>query len=178
MHPRMLNERLFLFRPVHEPFVMGQLTELPTAVTRKKAVRQYVFLMFAIATPMIIIITGLVALAGYDFELLLLVEITTALITCAYFVLRRYLQDRLLRHQGKIVYGEIVRHEMLPGYANMGSAIITRIFYRFKTLDDNHITTSVDLAYAMNRLPDGRKYPEPGTQVAVLYVNEKNHRLL
>ncbi|MEL6403177.1 MAG: hypothetical protein AAFR81_02330 [Chloroflexota bacterium] len=172
------HNHLFLFRPIHQPFVMGELDTLPTAVTRKRAVRQYVFLMFIIAAPMIAIITSLVAFAGYDYEWLFLVQVATALLTCAYFVLRRYLQDRILRHNGKVLYGEVIRHEMLPGYANISSSIITRIFYRFKVADDAYVVDSVDLGYAMNRLPDGRKYPEPGTSIAVLYANEKNHRLL
>lgn len=173
-----LNRHLFLFRLIHEPFVTGELATLPTAVTRERAIRQYVFLIFVVAAPMIIIITSLVAFAGYEYEWLFLVQMMTALLTCAYFVLHRYLQDRILRHQGRVLYGEVIRHEMMPGYATMSSSIITRIFYRFKVADDAYVVDSVDLSFAMNRLPDGRKYPEPGTPIAVLYANDKNHRLL
>lgn len=178
MYPSNTAQRLFLFDPMHNDFVEGEVNSLPTAVTRKIAVRQYVYLMFLVASPLILLITVLVAMAGYQVQLLLIVEIITALVTCAYFVLKRYLQDRVLRHHGNIVYGEIVRHEILPTYSGVNSGIITRIFYRFITPDNERIINWIDYEQIANRLPDGRTFPEVGTPVAILYANEKNHKLL
>ncbi|MEO1289207.1 MAG: hypothetical protein AAFV93_15695 [Chloroflexota bacterium] len=171
-------QRLFLFNVAHRAFVEGNESTFPTAVTRKIAVRQYVFLMFVIASPLILAITVLVAMAGYPVQLLLIVEIITALATCAYFVLKRYLKDRVLRYQGNIVYGEVVRHEVLPTYSGARSGIVTRIFYRFVTPSNERLINWVDYEQIANRLPDGRQFPDIGTPVAVLYANDKNHKLL
>lgn len=172
------GSRLFLFNTLHEDFVEDTDTDFPTAVTRKKAVRQYVFLMLVIAFPMIIAITVLVAIAGFRIEFLLVVELVTALITCAYFVLKRYLQDRVLRYKGQVIYGEIIRQEILPAYGNIGTSTFTRIYYRFLTPDNERKISSIDLADVMHRMPDGRKYPEAGTPIAILYANENNYKLL
>ena len=160
------RNHLFLFNTLHEDFVNGNEEEFPSAVTRKKAVRQYVFLMFVIALPMVLAITLLVAVAGFPIEFLLLVELVTAFSVCAYFVLQRYLRDRVLRHEGVVVYGEIVRQELLPVYGNMGTSIVTRIFYRFMTPENERKIASVDLSNITHRMPDGRKYPEAGTPIA------------
>lgn len=179
MNPQKRNRnRLFLFNTIHENFVHGDDKHFPSAVTRKKAVRQYVFLMFVIALPMVLTITLLIAVAGFNIQLLLIVELVTALIICAYFVLRQYLRDRVLRYDGIIIYGEIVRQEMLPIYGSMGTSTVTRIFYRFATPDNERKIDSVDLSNITHRMPDGRKYPSAGTPIAVLYANDNNHRLL
>lgn len=168
---------LYLFNTIHNEFVNGDDSVLPTAVTRKIAVRQYVFLMLVIALPMMIIITSLVAIAGYHIELLLIVEFLTALVACAYFVLRRYFKDRELRYKGQIIYGEVIRQDILP-YSNIGTSTVTRIFYRFLSPEKERIINFVDCAYITQRLPDGRKYPPVGTTIAILYANETNHTLL
>jgi|GEM_PF-6239180 len=170
--------RLYLFNINHRDFVEGVCDTLPTAVTRKVAIRQYVFLMFMLAFPMIITITVLVAMAGFQIQFLLVVELVTALLTCAYFVLKRYLQDRVLRYQGNIIYGEVIRQEILPGYSSIGTTTITRIFYRFLNADNERVIDCIDLTYIGHRMPDGRKYPDAGTPVAILYANDKNHKIL
>lgn len=170
--------QLFLFNPLHNDFVAGEVAIFPTAVTRQKALKQYIYLLCFIALPMIVIITVLVALIGYRIELLLLVQLFTAAITCAYFILNRYFCDRVLRYHGTVLYGEVLRQEVLPSIQTIGSGSTTRIIYRFMTPDEQVIIDSVDMLSLMNRLPDGRKYPEAGVQIAVLYANKNNHKLL
>ena len=46
------------------------------------------------------------------------------------------------------------------------------------TPEKERIIDFMDCAYIAQRLPDGRKYPSLGTTVAILYANEKNHKLL
>ncbi|GAB5491507.1 MAG: hypothetical protein Phog2KO_17220 [Phototrophicaceae bacterium] len=171
------SQGLYIFNLIHNDFVKGDESVLPTAVTRKIAVRQYVFLMLVIALPIIILITSLVAIAGYPIDLLLLVELLTALIACAYFVLTRYLKDRELRRKGQIIYGEVIRHDILP-YSDIGTITVTRIFYRFLTPEKERIIDFIDCPYIAQRLPDGRKYPPVGTAIAILYANNTNHKLL
>ena len=155
--------RLYLFNLVHQEFVEGKLAVFPTAVTRKIAVRQFVYLFLLIALPMVLFITVMIAWAGYQIEFLLLVELVTALVSCAFFVLRGYLKDRVLRYKGNVIYGEVIRQEEMPGYANIGTSTITRIFYRFINPQEKTVIDCIDLNHVMHRLPDGRKYPEPGT---------------
>lgn len=171
------TQRLFLFNLIHRDFVDGN-TSITTLTTRKIAVRKYVFLMFFIALPLVITITVLIALAGYRIELLLITEILTALIASAYFILRQYLKDRVLRHQGDLVYGEIIRQEIIPRYSGLGANVVTRIFYRFSTPDSERIIRWVEFNNMTNHLPDGRKYPEVGTPIVILYANDSNHKLL
>lgn len=172
------SQGLFLFDTSHREFVAGNETVLPTAVTRKIAVRQYVYLMFFVAFPLILLITLLVAIAGYRIEFLLVVELLTALITCAYFVLSRYWKDRELRRKGDIIYGEIIRQDILPSYSGIGVSTITRLFYRFITPNKERTINFIECAHITNRMPDGRKYPKVGTPVAILYASKKNHKLL
>ena len=146
MYKQTSTQRLFLFNLAHRDFVDGNDTHISTLTTRKIAVRQYVFLMFFVASPLIIIITVLIALAGYRIELLLITEIMTALIASAYFILRRYLKDRVLRHQGDLVYGEVIRHELLPRYSGIGASVVTRIFYRYSTPDSERIIRWIDFS--------------------------------
>jgi hypothetical protein len=169
---------LFLFNLLHENFVRGESQFLPTLVTGKRAIRQYLFLMFLIAFPIILVIILLISLTGHRVTLLLPVELLTALLTCGYFVTGWYLRDKKLVHQGQIVFGEVMRQEILPGYANIASSSITRIHYRFVSPDSKRLINSIDIVNVMHRMPDGRKYPEAGTSIAVLYANEKNHKLL
>ena len=175
---RYTQNRLYLFNLVHRDFVEGKLDVFPTAVTRKFAVRQFVYLFLLIALPMVLFITVMIAWAGYHIEFLLIVELVTALLSCAYFVLRGYLKDRGLRYKGNIIYGEVIRQDEIPGYANIGTSTITRIFYRFINSQEKPVIACIDLNNVMHRLPDGRKYPAPGTPVAILYANDKNHKLL
>ncbi len=172
------SQGLYLFDINHRDFVSGNDAVLPTAVTRKIAVRQYVYLMFFVAFPLILLITLLVAIAGYHIEFLLVVELITALVTCAYFVLSRYLKDRELRYKGQILYGEIIRQDMLPSYSGIGTGTVTRLFYRFVTPENERIVNFVDCAYSAFRMPDGRKYPKVGTPIAILYASPKNHKIL
>ncbi len=172
------SQGLYLFDIRNRDFVSGDESILPTAVTRKIAVRQYVYLMFIIASPLILFITLLVAIAGYHIEFLLIVELLTALITCAYFVLSRYWKDRELRRKGQIIYGEIIRQDILPSYSGIGAGTVTRLFYRFITPEKERIINFTDCAYIAYRMPDGRKYPKVGTPIAILYANNKNHKLL
>lgn len=172
------HNNLFLFNTIHEDFVCDETKLLPTMVTAKRAIRQYLFLMFLIAFPMIIAITLLISFVGHRITLLLPVELLTALLTCGYFVCGWYLRDKKLVNKGNIIFGEITRQEILPGYANIGTSTITRIHYRFVTPDNERVINSIDLSNVMHRMPDGRKYPQQGTPIAVLYANEKNHKLL
>lgn len=171
------TQGLYLLDMIHQDFVEGNESILPTAVTRKVAVRQYVYLMFFVAFPLIILITLLVSIAGYHIEFLLTVELLTSLVTCAYFVISRYIKDRELRRKGQIIYGEVIRQDIIPSYS-IGTSSITRIFYRFITPEKERIINFIDCAYIAHRLPDGRKYPKVGTSVAILYATDKNHKLL
>jgi hypothetical protein len=178
MVSRNQHSSLFLFNILHEDFVRDESTLLPTMITAQRAIRQYLFLMFLIAFPMMIAITLLISLTGHQILLLLALELLTALLTCAYFVSGWYLRDKKLLNKGQIVFGEVMRQEILPGYANIGTSTITRIHYRFVTPENERVINSIDLSSVMHRLPDGRKYPQAGTAIAVLYANEKNHKLL
>ncbi|MGJ3238316.1 MAG: hypothetical protein ACFE0Q_06385 [Anaerolineae bacterium] len=169
---------VYLFNLRHYDFVQGDTATLPTAVTRKIAIRQYIYLMFVVCAPIIIGILIAVYLLKMVIEWVLLMTLTTALVTCAVIVLRRYLRDRTLRHHGVILYGEVLRQDILPGYAYIGRHINTRIFYYFLTPDDERVVDCVDISHNIYRMPDERKYPEAGTSVAILYVNKSNYKLL
>lgn len=178
MLSRNQNNNLFLFNLLHQKFVQGETNILPTLITRQRAIRQYMFLMFLIAFPIIILITVLISMSGHRITLILPAELITALLTCAYFVCSWYLRDRKLRKQGQIIFGEVMRQEILPTYAKIGTSTITRIHYRFLTPNNERLINSIDFSSVIHRMPDGRKYPQAGTPVAVLYANEKNHKLL
>jgi hypothetical protein len=97
-------------------------------------------------------------------------------LTCAYFVAGWYLRDKKLNDEGKIIFGEIIRQESLPAYANIGTII--RIHYGFRTPQNEGLINNVTFSTVRKHLPDGRKYPQAGTPIAVLYANKKNHKLL
>lgn len=169
---------LYLFNPAHRDFVDGDVDKFPTAITGKFAIRQFVYLFLLIALPMVIFITAMVALVGYRVEFLLLVELFTALMTCTYFVLGAFLKDRVLYNEGNIIYGKVIRQEQMPGYSKIATSTVTRIFYHFINPEQERVIASIDLNYMRHSLPDGRKYPVEGTPVAILYANDKNHKLL
>lgn len=177
MQERHSSNRLYFFDLIHHDFVAGEEKVFPSAVTRDIAIKQFSYLMLVIALPMIIFITLMISLAGYDYELLIIVEIVTAVFVCGYFVLRRYLKDRELRHHGQIIFGQVVRVDE-SGYTGIGSSNLVRVYYRFLNNENRRVIAYVDLNYVMHRLPDGRKYPSPGTPVAILYASEQNYKLL
>lgn len=172
------HNNLFLFNLLHEDFVQGTADCLPTLITRERAIRQYLFLMFLIAFPIIIITTFLISLTGHRITLILPAQLLTALLTCAYFVLGWYWRDKKLSKDGQLVFGEVLRQEILPSYPQIGTSTITRIHYRFLTPRNERVINSITLSNIMHRMPDGRKYPQVGTPIAVLYANPKNHKLL
>ena len=88
---------LYLFNMAHRQFVDGDVEQFPTAITGKFALQQFLYLFLLIALPMLIFITVMVAWAGYRVELLIVVELFTGLISCAYFVLRAYQRDQVLK---------------------------------------------------------------------------------
>lgn len=169
---------LYLFNLTHREFVDGDVDKFPTAMTRKFAIQQFVYLFLIVALPMVILITTMVGWAGYRVEFLIPVEFFTAVISCAYFVVKDYLKDKILRDRGTILYGEVIRKDKLPGFKNIGASTVTRIFYRFAKPEQEAIIAYIDFSYQRHSLPDGRKYPETGTSVAILYANDKNHKLL
>jgi hypothetical protein len=169
--------RLFLFNMAHEAFVNGESSEFPTAVTLNRAIRQYVFLVLLIALPMVIFIVLGTSLAGHRIVVLFPTLLIVSLLVCAYFVLSGYLRDKRLLQSGRIVFGEVLRQDIIPAYT-IGTTTITRIIYRFPISETERKIGKIDLAYVILRMPDGRKYPTAGTPIAVLYANDKNYKLL
>lgn len=169
--------RLFLFNLVHDAYVKGESSELPSATTLNRAIRQYVFLMLLIALPMVIAISLLTSFSGHRIVVLLPILLLVSLIACAYFVITAYWRDKQLLRSGKIVFGEVLRQDIIPAYA-VGTSTLTRIIYRFHTPSNERRIGKIDLAHVILRMPDGRKYPTAGTPIAVLYANDKNYKLL
>lgn len=169
--------RLFLFNTAHEAYLNGETSELPTVVTLSRAIRQYVFLVLLIALPMIIAIILGTSLAGHRIVILFPTLLIVSLLVCAYFVLGGYWRDKQLLQSGKIIFGEVLRQDIIPAYA-LGTSTLTRIIYRFATPENERKIGKIDLAHVILRMPDGRKYPTAGTPIAVLYANDKNYKLL
>jgi hypothetical protein len=176
--PNQQAHRLFLFNLAHDAYVEGKSSEFPTATTLSRAIRQYVFLMLLIALPMILFISLLTSFAGHRIIVLMPILLLVSLLVCAWFVIAGYWRDRKLLRSGKIVFGEVLRQDIIPAYANIGTSTITRIIYRFHTPENERKIGKIDFAHVMLRMPDGRKYPAAGTPIAVLYANDKNYKLL
>jgi len=177
----MTTSDIYLFNQQNRAFMRGETAINANAVTAKKAFRQFSFLFLLVALPMIIAISLLVAAAGHPIGLLVSVEFSVALVLCIYFAIRNYYHDWVLRSRGQIVLGEVIHHDILPAFGNVSSSTITRIYYRFQIpgdKTDERIIDSVDMAFVMNRLPDGRKYPVPHTTIAILFADEQHHKLL
>src|SRR5688572_10801072 len=175
--PEKQAHRLFLFNMAHEAYVNGESSELPTIVTLSRAIRQYVFLVLLIALPMIIAIILGTSLAGHRIVILFPTLLIVSLLVCAYFVLGGYWRDKRLLQSGKIIFGEVLRQDIIPAYT-IGTSTLTRIIYRFPTPENERKIGKIDLAHVILRMPDGRKYPVAGTPIAVLYANDKNYKLL
>jgi hypothetical protein len=175
--PNQQAHRLFLFNLAHDAYVEGKSTELPTATTLNRAIRQYVFLMLLIALPMVIAISLLTSFAGHRIVVLMPILLVVSLIVCAGYVMSSYWRDRNLLRSGKILFGEVLRQDIVPAYT-IGTSTLTRIIYRFQTPNNERIIGKIDLAHVILRMPDGRKYPTAGTPIAVLYANDKNYKLL
>ena len=175
--PNPQAHRLFLFNLLHEDYVKGESSEFPSATTLNRAIRQYVFLMLSTALPMVLAISLLTNFAGHRVVVLLPTLLLVSLLVCAYFVLGGYWRDKKLLRSGKIIFGEVLRQDIMPAYA-LGTSTITRIIYRFPTPDNERIIGKIDLAHVILRMPDGRKYPTAGTPIAIVYANEKNYKLL
>jgi hypothetical protein len=175
--PMKQAHRLFLFNLLNEAFVNGESSELPTAITLNRAIRQYVFLVLLIALPMVIFIVLGTSLAGHRIVILFPTLLLVSLLVCAYFVLRAYWRDKRLLQSGRIIFGEVLRQDIIPTYT-IGTSTITRIIYRFNTPENERKIGKIDLAHVILRMPDGRKYPAAGTPIAVFYANDKNYKLL
>jgi hypothetical protein len=175
--PEKQAHRLFLFNLANEAYVNGESSELPTAVTLNRAIRQYVFLVLLIALPMVLCIVIGTSLAGHRVVVLFPTLLILSLVVCAYFVLGSYWRDKRLLQSGRVIFGEVLRQDIIPTYA-LGTSTLTRIIYRFQSPENERRIGKIDLAHVILRMPDGRKYPSAGTPIAVLYANEKNYKLL
>src|SRR5690242_8022929 len=136
--PNQQAHRLFLFNLANDAYVEGKSTELPTATTLNRAIRRYVFLMLLIAVPMVIAISLLTSFAGHRIIFLLPILMLVSLIVCAVYVVGGYLRDRTLLRSGKIVFGEVLRQDIVPAYT-LGTSTLTRIIYRFNTPNNERI---------------------------------------
>lgn len=176
--PSRQYEALFLFDNKHRVFIKDN-ERLPVIVKPSYGLRYFSAIFFAIALPIVVIITLLVQFAGYDIWLLLPVELITAAALSAYFAFKSYWRWRGLSSNGQILYGEIIHSDTLPAVNGMmTNNTINRIYYEFTTPDRENVIHNVDLNYQGERLPDGRKYPDIGTRIAILYAGKNNHVLL
>ena len=176
--PSRQYEAIFLFDTKHEVFVQGD-SPLPVIVKPSYGLQYFGALFFFISLPIVIVMSMLVQFAGYDIWLLLPVEIGSAIILSAYFAFKSYWRWRALSKNGRVILGEVIHSDTLPAMNGVvTNNNITRIYYQFDTPDADSIIHNVDLNYPSERLPDGRKYPDIGTRVAVLYAGKNNHALL
>ena len=175
--PEKQAHRLFLFNLNNEAYVNGESSEIPTVVSLNRAIRQYVFLVLLIALPMVLCIVLGTSLAGHRIVVLFPLLLIVSLLVCAYFVFSSYWRDKRLLQSGRIIFGEVIRQDIIPTYA-IGTSTITRIIYRFHSPENERKIGKIDLAHVILRMPDGRKYPVAGTPIAVLYANDKNYKLL
>jgi hypothetical protein len=173
-----LPNNLFLFNPVHDPFVRGDMRTLPTAMTTQQAMRYFILLLLLVALPVSLMITLLVSLTGRNILFLLPCEILAAVMACSYVAFMGYQHDRALVHSGKVVIGEIIDCDARPVLGAPGHRVVTRMSYRFATPDNKAVVRTVNLEHIRQQLPDGRHYPQVGTKIAVLYADSRHQMLL
>jgi hypothetical protein len=167
----------FVFTLQHEHYLHGENPRPAALLTGKQAIQQFNILFGMITLPMILVITLLVSLAGHPVQLLLPILLLTGLTASSYFAYRRYHRDRKLSLKGQVIYGSIVHREELAPYPS-ATGTITRVIYRFQMPDGTVHVDRQDLSFPGDRLPDGRKYPQVGTPVAVLYADPHTYLLL
>lgn len=169
---------LFLFNPQHDSFIRGDVRVLPTVMTPQQAIRYFATLFLLIALPASLIITLLISLTGRHIFLLLPIELLAAILACAFVTMMGYWHDHALMRSGKIVIGEIIDADSRPVIGTPSQRTITRLKYRFATPDNQAITKTISLEHIRQHLPDGRRYPEVGTKIAVLYADSRHQMLL
>ncbi|MDQ7035563.1 MAG: hypothetical protein Q9P01_12215 [Anaerolineae bacterium] len=173
-----IPNNLFLFNPLHDPFIRGDMPTLPTAMKPSHALRYFFILLILVALPASLIITLLISLTGRNVFVLLPVEIIAAFVACAYIALMGYWHDRALLRSGKVLIGEVIDCDTRPVIGTASHRIVTRMRYRFATPDNTSVVKTVNLAYSRQQLPDGRRYPQVGTKIAVLYADSRHQMLL
>lgn len=169
---------VFLFDTHHESFLQEQGGTIIGATTKGRAFQKFMVMFFLVALPIALAISLLVRIAGYNIVILLPFELLLGAVMSACFAFISYRQDHHLLTQGTVIYGEIVHSETQPVYTNIANNLATRLHYRFMTPNQETVIGKIDLNYPMQRLPDGRKYPEIGSKIAVLYADTKNHQVL
>jgi hypothetical protein len=172
-----LPNNLFLFNPQHGSFLRGEVQTLPTAMTRQQALRYFGALLLTVALPASLLITVLIAMTGRDVTSLLLIELASAIFACGYVAFMSYRHDRALMRHGQIVIGEIIACDRRPIGGLPGHRIVTRMRYRFATPQNKPIVKTVNFDHHRQYLPDGRRYPDVGTKIAILYA-DRHHQLL
>lgn len=173
-----IPNNLFLFNPLHDPFIRGNNRILPTALTPLQALRYFFVLLMLVAIPVSLIITLLISLTGRNVFVLLPVEVIAAFVTCAFVTLMGYWHDHALTRSGKVVIGEIIDCDTRSVTGAASHRIVTRMRYRFATPNNTSVIKTVNLAHIRQQLPDGRRYPQVGTKIAVLYADSRHQMLL
>ena len=177
-HTQQFPNSLFLFNPQHDPFLRGDIHTLPTAMTVSQAIRYFAVLLLLIALPASLLITLLVSLTGRNVSFLLPTEIIVAIAACSFVAFMGYWHDRALIRSGKIVIGEVIDCDSRAVLGAPGHRVVTRMRYRFATPENEAMVKTVNLEHIRQQMPDGRRYPEVGTKIAILYADSRHHMLL
>lgn len=168
--------KIFLFNTQNRPLLTGDIAH-PQPITLSYAIRYFALIFFAVGLPMMLLISLLVMAAGYPVRFMLPIQLVITLGMSVYFTMRMFIKWRTLAQEGRILYGEIIHRETQPNFT-LSNNIVTLLHYRIITPDNDHVGDRVSLTHPNQRMPDGRKYPDVGTRIAVLYASDQNHTLL
>lgn len=172
------QQSVFIFNSEYRTLAEMMDNGLPVYVDVRHVLRYFAMVFGLVALPMSLVIILLVQIAGYSIWLLLPIELLAALLISFYYAFRWYRRWTALAERGQVIYGEIIHSDALPAFTRLSNATTTRFYYRFFTPDNERVVDQVELNYAAQRMPDGRKYPDVGARVAVLYASPKDYALL
>jgi hypothetical protein len=154
--------KVFLAKPNHYAFVSGQSRNLAEKRQRLEVVREKGVLLLILAVPFLLL-SSLNPIA-------ILYAAAAACFNAALYL--PDLIDRILVDRGKLLQGKIIRcwgQLEQPGWFDFN------LEYEFSTPDGRvlkrqHSDNRVDL--------EGQTLPQPGTTLAILYVNDWLYRVL
>jgi len=169
-----IPDDLFLFRLQNQHYVMGESDTVSGAATINQALQFFLMFFVMIGLPlavMIIVLVGIVkGFSFFDAALIL----GMALLSCAYMSVVSYRKGKQLVTSGRIALGEVTAYDTRMSFSKHGYKPSIRMHYQF-AIDEGKQVSGSKLVGVSDTLRDGRKLPDVGTSLVILYTGENWH---